>query len=95
MVLTLSTCSPVNGLVVDSYFPVAFEALVAVNAVKQLFAFGFSYGVVPWVTRNGFIGAFGAMAGIQAAVTLLGLVLWYFGKRLRHISGGWKVILTG
>ena len=84
-----------NGLVVDSYFPVAFEALVAVNAVKQLFAFGFSYGVIPWVTLDGFAGAFGAMAGIQAAVTLLGLVLWYFGKRLRHISGSWKVILTG
>ena len=84
-----------NSLVVDFYFPVAFEALVMVNAVKQLFAFGFSYGVIPWVTLDGFAGAFGAMAGIQFAVTLLGLALWYFGKKLRHVSGGWKVILTG
>jgi len=79
-----------NSLVVDSYFPVAFEALVMVNAVKQLFAFGFSYGIISWVTLDGF----GAMAGIQFAITLLGLVLWYFGKKLRHGSGGWKVILT-
>ena len=84
-----------NSLVVDFYFPVAFEALVMVNAVKQLFAFGFSYGVIPWVTLDGFAGAFGAMAGIQFAVTLLGLALWCFGKKLRHVSGGWKVILTG
>jgi len=83
-----------NSLVVDSYFPVAFEALVMVNAVKQLFAFGFSYGIISWVTLDGFDGAFGAMAGIQFAITLLGLVLWYFGKKLRHGSGGWKVILT-
>ena len=79
--------------VLDSYLPVAYEVLVLVNAVKQLFAFGFSYGVVPWVTLNGFGGAFGAMAGIQAALTLLGVPLWYFGKQLRHKSGGWKIIL--
>jgi hypothetical protein len=68
--------------------------LVAVNAVKQLFAFGFNYGVVPWITLDGFDGAFGAMAGIQFAVTLFGLVLWYFGKRIRHATGSWKVILS-
>jgi hypothetical protein len=89
-----SVSSLSNKLVVDSYFPVAFEALVVVNAVKQLFAFGFSYGIVPWITLDGFTGAFGAMAGIQAAVTLIGLALWYFGKAIRHKTGGWKVILS-
>jgi hypothetical protein len=82
-------------LVLDSYYPVAYEALVLVNAVKQLFAFGFSYGIVPWIMLDGFGGAFGAMAGIQAALIIfLGFPMWYFGKRIRHKSSGWKVILS-
>jgi len=85
--------SPRLTLVLDSYLPVGYEVLVLVNAVKQLFAFGFSYGVVPWVLLDGYGGAFGAMAGIQAALTLLGVPLWYFGKQLRRKSGGWKIIL--
>jgi hypothetical protein len=55
--------------------PVRYEVLVLVNAVKQLFAFGFSYNVVSWVTLDGLDGAFGAMAGIQAALMMLGLPL--------------------
>ena len=93
MVISFSFSSKLT-LVLDSYYPVAYEVLVLVNAVKQLFAFGFSYGVVPWVMLDGFGGAFGAMAGIQAALTLLGLPMWYYGKKLRHKSGGWKVILS-
>ena len=71
-----------------------YEAILLVNALKQIFAFGFSYGVIPWVTLNGYAGAFGAMAGIQFALMLLGFPLWFFGKRLRHATGGWKIILS-
>jgi len=80
--------------VLDAYLPVGYEAILLVNALKQIFAFGFSYGVVPWVTLDGYPGAFGAMAGIQGGLMLLGLPLWYFGKRIRHASGGWKIILS-
>ena len=80
-------------LVLDSYLPVGYEALVLVNAFKQIFAFGFAYGIVPWVTLNGYGGAFGAMAGIQFGLLLFGIPLWYYGKQIRRISGGWKVIL--
>ena len=78
----------------DAYLPVGYEAILLVNALKQIFAFGFSYGVIPWTTLDGYAGAFGAMAGIQFALVFLGLPLWYFGKKLRHISGGWKIILS-
>jgi hypothetical protein len=67
--------------VIDAYFPVAYEGLVMVNAFKQIFAFGFSYGIVPWVTLDTFQGAFGAMAGIQVALMLFGIPLWYYGKQ--------------
>jgi hypothetical protein len=82
-----------NFLVLDTYLPIGYEAILLVNALKQIFAFGFSYGVIPWVTLDGFPGAFGAMAGIQIGLMLFGLPLWYYGKRIRHKSGGWKIIL--
>ena len=80
------------NLVIDSYYPVAFEALLMVCGLKNIFAFGFSYGVVPWIIRSGYEGAFGEMVAIQCGVMLLGLPLWYYGKRLRHISASWKLI---
>jgi hypothetical protein len=84
---------PILILVLDAYLPVSYEALLLVNAFKQIFAFGFSYGIVPWVTLDGFKGAFGAMCGIQFAIVLLGLPLWYYGKQIRHTSAAWKVII--
>ena len=80
------------NLVIDSYLPVAFEALLLVNGLKNMFAFGFSYGVVPWVTRSGFQAAFCEMIAIQSGVMLFAVPLFIYGKKLRHISGGWKVI---
>jgi hypothetical protein len=40
--------------VMDSYFPVAAEALLLVNGLKNIVAFGFTYAAVPWVTQTGY-----------------------------------------
>lgn len=40
--------------VMDSYFPVAADALLVVNGLKNVVGFGFSYGVVPWITESGY-----------------------------------------
>lgn len=40
--------------VMDSYFPVAADALLVVNGLKNVVAFGFSYGAVPWITGSGY-----------------------------------------
>jgi uncharacterized protein (DUF2062 family) len=40
--------------VMDSYFPVAADALLMVNGLKNVVAFGFTYGVVPWITAQGY-----------------------------------------
>lgn len=82
----------ISNLVIDSYYPVAFEALLLVNGLKNMFAFGFSYGVIPWVTRSGFQTAFGEMVAIQTGVMLLAIPLFLYGKQIRHKSAGWKVI---
>ena len=80
-------------LVIDSYLPVAGEALLLINGLKTVsFGFGFSYGVTPWVRGSGFARAFGTMVGINAAIILLGVPLYYFGKTIRHKSAMWKVI---
>jgi hypothetical protein len=91
--MTYGTFSPcTTNSVIDCYRPVAFEALLLVNGLKNIFAFGFSYGVIPWVTRSGFKGAFGEMVVVQTGVMLFAVPLFLYGKKLRHISGGWKVI---
>jgi hypothetical protein len=82
----------IADLVIDSYYLVAFEALLLVNGLKNMFAFGFSYGVVPWITRSGFEHAFGEMVVIQTGVMLFAIPLYYYGKQLRHRSAGWRVI---
>jgi hypothetical protein len=79
-------------LVLDAYLPVAHEALVLVQGLKQVFAFGFSYGIVPWIDLSGFQGAFGTMVGIQCAIMLFGVPLWYWGKQIRHSTATWKVV---
>lgn len=79
-------------LVIDAYYPVAFEALLLVNGLKNIFAFGFSYGVVPWVMRSGYSAAFGEMVVIQTGVMLFAIPMYFYGKKLRHASAMWKVI---
>ena len=59
------------------YLPVAIEALLLINAFKQIFAFGFAYGIVPWVTLDGYQRAFRARAGIQSGLMLFGVPLSY------------------
>jgi len=49
----------------DCYLPINADALELVNGVKNIVAFGFLYGVVPWVTKDGYINAFGAQAGVS------------------------------
>jgi hypothetical protein len=79
--------------VVDSYFPTAPETALLIVGLKNVFGFGFSYGIIPWITRSGYAGTFGALAGMQFGVVLLGLPLWYFGKQIRHATAKWKIIM--
>jgi hypothetical protein len=79
-------------VVIDAYYQVAFEALLLVSGLKQVFSFGFSYAIIPWLVKDGYQKAFGAMVGINCAVLLLALPLWYYGKQIRHVSASWKVI---
>lgn len=38
----------------DSCFPVAPEALLLVNGLKNVVAFGYTHGITPWIVSSGF-----------------------------------------
>ncbi|KAF2090075.1 MFS general substrate transporter [Saccharata proteae CBS 121410] len=85
---------PTMVYVSDCYLPVAADALVLVNGLKNIVAFGFLYGIVPWVDRVGYIDCFGTQAGVYVAIVVLGAVpLILFGEKIRHTTAKWRVIL--
>jgi len=78
----------------DCYYPVAPDALLLVNGLKNIVAFGFLYGVVPWVMDVGYVDSFGTQAGLYIAILVVfGLPLYFFGEKIRHTSAQWRVIL--
>lgn len=40
--------------VMDSYFEVAAEGLLVVNGIKNVVAYGFTYGFIPWTAKVGY-----------------------------------------
>jgi len=78
----------------DCALPVNSDVLLMVNGLKNIVAFGFLYGVVPWVEEAGYVNAFGTMAGVFAGIVGIGAVLLViYGATVRHTSAQWKVIL--
>lgn len=69
--------------VVDSYPHASGEALVLVNASKNIVAFGISSSVYTWMYSSGVANMFYELAGIQWAVIGLGLPLYFAGPWLR------------
>jgi hypothetical protein len=61
---------------------------------KNIVAFGFLYGIVPWVEEVGCKACFGAQAGIFVAIILLGMAaLIPYGAAIRHKQAQWRIIL--
>lgn len=87
-------CGPNVALtyVVDGYLPWAGEAMVTVNALKNLTAFGMSYGAVPWLMEAGWEKMWGAATGICGAVILLSVPMYVFGKAARRMTAEWRFI---
>lgn len=77
----------------DCYLPVAPDALMLINGLKNIVAFGFLYGVVPWVSQAGYVNTYGTQAGVYVAILALAIPLSFFGARIRHITGSWRIIL--
>lgn len=75
--------SVVISYVVDAYPTSNGEALVLINAGKNLVAFGITKTNAAWLARQGIKKMYGEMAAIQWAVILLGVPLYFCGPWLR------------
>jgi hypothetical protein len=73
--------------VVDSFPDTSGEALVLINAGKNLIAFGLTLKVAPWLMKSGVKVQFIEMASIELGlIFIFGLILLIFGPQLRHLA---------
>ncbi|KAH8882511.1 MFS general substrate transporter [Thozetella sp. PMI_491] len=78
----------------DCVLPVNSDALMLVNGSKNIVAFGFLYGIIPWVEQAGYVNCFGTQAGVYVAIIGLGMLLLIpFGAKIRHNQAQWRIIL--
>ncbi|KAJ5753936.1 uncharacterized protein N7511_008089 [Penicillium nucicola] len=70
--------------VVDSYPRTSGEALVLVNASKNVVAFGLTKGAYSWMTMQGIDKMLYEFAAVEWAVLFLALPLYIFGPRIRR-----------
>ncbi|KUJ14268.1 MFS general substrate transporter [Mollisia scopiformis] len=78
--------------VIDAYRPIAGEVTLTVMAFKSAFGFLLSFYTNPWVAKSGYLNAYGAMAGISAAVLIFWIPFYIWGKRIRHATWHWTVV---
>ncbi|KAF4984073.1 hypothetical protein FZEAL_652 [Fusarium zealandicum] len=78
--------------VIDAYRPVAGEVSLAVLGFKSIFGFLLSFYTNPWINEAGYQAAYGAMAGIAAAVLVLWIPFYIWGKRMRHVTWNWPLV---
>ncbi|KAK8020846.1 hypothetical protein PG990_005984 [Apiospora arundinis] len=78
----------------DCVLPVNSDALMLVNGLKNIVAFGFLYGIIPWADEAGYINCFGTQSGIFVGIIAIGAVLMImYGARIRHVQANWRIIL--
>lgn len=75
--------SVVISYVVDAYPASGGEALVLINAGKNLVAFGLTKTCVQWLNTSGLEKMMCELAGAQWALLVLGLPLYFAGPWLR------------
>jgi MFS family permease len=68
---------------VDSYLPLAGEALVVVFVVRGVVGTVLALWAANWLAAEGLQNAFGEMVAISYFVILFALVFWFWGKNIR------------
>lgn len=76
---------------IDAYRPIAGEVTLTAMAFKSAFGFLLSFYTNPWIQESGYVNAYGAMAGISAAVLIFWIPLYIWGKRIRYATWHWQV----
>lgn len=71
----------------DSYPARAGPLLVIICAFRGFISFGTSYGTAAFVGDMGYDGAFGIFGALTAGLGLLGVPVYFWGKRIRLFTG--------
>jgi hypothetical protein len=71
----------------DSYPTRAGPILVVITAFRGFVSFGTSYGVAKFIETDGYDGAFGTYAGLTALFGLMGIPIFFYGKKIRAFTG--------
>ncbi|KIW67166.1 hypothetical protein, variant [Phialophora macrospora] len=77
----------------DSYFPVAMDCLIQFNGFKNFVTFGVGFGTIPWYERDGPVTMFCILAALVIVIDAGAVLLYIYGKRLRHHDGQLKIFL--
>ncbi|KAG9949903.1 serine/threonine kinase 16, partial [Aureobasidium melanogenum] len=78
--------SIVSTYAVDSYKPVAGPLFVAVTVNKNVWGYGFSKFITPWVEEAGFIPPIMTNGSLVLLWCLFGILFYYKGKTFRRWS---------
>lgn len=73
-------------------YPRISSVLRLTSIYAALFGFLLSFYTNPWVDQSGYLNAYGAMAGISAAILVLWVPLYVWGRHIRHVTWSWPVI---
>lgn len=73
----------------DAYPTRAAPVLVVITALRGFVSFGTSYGVAKFVETSGYDGSFGTYGGLTAAIGLLGIPIFIYGKQIRKFTERW------
>lgn len=77
---------------VSTPFPPCPALVQEADRPPALFGFFLSSETNPWIDRSGYQNAYGAIAGISAAVLIMWIPLFYWDKRMRHSTWTWPVM---
>lgn len=75
----------------DSYPQRASSLLIIICAFRGIISFGVSYGISPFIEARGYDGAFATFGGLTAALGLLGVPVFVWGRKIRGVTGRYTV----
>ncbi|KAJ5261066.1 hypothetical protein N7478_011661 [Penicillium angulare] len=74
----------VSTYAVDSYKPVAGSIFVAITVNKNVWGYGFSKFITPWVAESGFVKPIMLNMSLATLWCLFAIVFYFYGKRFRR-----------
>ncbi|KAN0112852.1 MFS transporter-like protein [Hyaloscypha variabilis] len=76
---------------IDSYKPVAGSIFVSITVNKNVWGYGFSKFITPWIIKSGYIPPIMTNMSLILFFCLTGIIFWFYGKTFRKWTRNSKV----